>query len=324
MVGSTRLATEERHHSVGFYRDAAGFTASVADFVLDGLLGDDIVLVLATPEHQALLDAALVTAGVDAAQLRERGRYVTIDAAAGLDRFMVAGVPDQQRFAASIGETVTALASGDRPLRIFGEMVGVLWSEGNVAAAIEIEHLWNELRTHAGFALHCGYDLDGEGPERDITLLHQVCDVHTTVTTPSWSAGAGPAAPDDDERARIFLPSTTAPRAARRFVRDVLREWCCTAAIDEVEVLVSELATNAVVHAGSPFEVSLQRAEGRLTLRVRDLSATSLARRDPGDTASDGRGLGIVAGLAPVWGVEVQEHGKVVWVELDPHRPISA
>jgi hypothetical protein len=103
----------------------------------------------------------------------------------------------------------------------------------------------------------------------------------------------------------------------RRFVRDVLggwgrsdEEWLCLQ-------VVSELAANAVIHARTPYEVSV--VEQRTTLRVgiRDHSPRRVQPRRYGDDATTGRGLWMVAQLSHRWGEEIHQGGKTVWAELD-------
>lgn len=309
---------DDRRHSVGFYGEPDDFAASVGAYVSVGLRRGETVLLLVTADHAALLDDRLAAAGFDLGELRADGRYVTLDAHEVLDQILVDGSVDRARFVTAVADVVTDLAAEPPPLRIFGELVGVLWADGRVAAAIEIEQLWNDLQHGVPFALHCGY-ADGAGAECDLGLLAQVCGVHTALTTASWATGEDAPGPDDavdDRHARVFLPTLTAPRAVRRFVRRVLRSWDLGAITGEFELVASELATNAVVHADSPFELSVLRGDGRLTLRVRDASPVLPARRDPDPTSPGGRGMGIIAELVSAWGVDPLDGGKVVWVEL--------
>lgn len=66
------------------------------------------------------------------------------------------------------------------PIRIYGEMVAVLWAEGNSSAAMRLEKLWNEPAVTHAFSLLCGYLLSGF-PGQNHESYHQVCDTHTHV-----------------------------------------------------------------------------------------------------------------------------------------------
>lgn len=105
---------------------------------------------------------------------------------------------------------------------------------------------------------------------------------------------------------------------ARRFVRDALQTWGLTEVLDSAMLIVSELATNAVLHAGGEVTVWVSSpGDGTVRLEVIDDSARVPQLRGYGDEATTGRGLRMVASLATDWGVEPQALGKTVWALLD-------
>jgi anti-sigma regulatory factor (Ser/Thr protein kinase) len=87
----------------------------------------------------------------------------------------------------------------------------------------------------------------------------------------------------------------------------------------DVELVVSELATNAVRHARTPFRLRLVPLDGEVLVRVDDENpAGHFVPADPATAAAssydvDGRGLALVAALARTWGVRHEEHGTCVW-----------
>ena len=110
-------------------------------------------------------------------------------------------------------------------------------------------------------------------------------------------------------------PSSAAE--ARRFAADVLCEWREDPLSDAVVLLVSELVTNAVLHAGSPVQVALWRRAGNVRVEVADESSVMPGVRDYDDEATTGRGLDLVEMMAQGWGVEPRHpRGKTVWFEL--------
>jgi anti-sigma regulatory factor (Ser/Thr protein kinase) len=119
--------------------------------------------------------------------------------------------------------------------------------------------------------------------------------------------------------AEVSLEGVTASvPAAREFVRALLQSWRLGALAEAVELVVSELATNAVLHAHSGFTVRLSReASGGLRLEVVDGSARTPVRRTSSATATTGRGLALVQGLSSAWGVDVVTGGKSVWVQFE-------
>lgn len=117
--------------------------------------------------------------------------------------------------------------------------------------------------------------------------------------------------------AQVTLPAEPASvAAARRFVRDALQQLDAAAAVDDAQALVSELATNAVIHARTAFTVEVGQDGDRLRVCVHDGSpARPRVRRYDSDSTT-GRGLRLVETLASSWGVETTGSGKTVWLEL--------
>lgn len=107
-----------------------------------------------------------------------------------------------------------------------------------------------------------------------------------------------------------------APRQARRFVDETLRRWRCAEALETIELLVSELVTNAVLHAESPAEVAVVLHPERIRIEVTDGSTALPQRREAAPVDPTGRGLALVEELATAWGVEVRDEGKTVWFEV--------
>ena len=109
-------------------------------------------------------------------------------------------------------------------------------------------------------------------------------------------------------------PEPTSAGMARRFVASSLL------ADDEVAelavLLVSELASNAVLHARTPFELVVEDDGRRLRVEVHDDSSALPTLKDYVAESVTGRGLHIVAASADNWGFEARERGKCVWFEL--------
>ena len=105
-------------------------------------------------------------------------------------------------------------------------------------------------------------------------------------------------------------------RKARRFVRERIREWRLPVQADVALLLVSELVTNAVLHAGTDIGVVVQVLGGRLRVAVTDGSPQDVLTGRGPRGAERGRGLLLVERLADGWGVERRPDGKGVWFEL--------
>lgn len=114
---------------------------------------------------------------------------------------------------------------------------------------------------------------------------------------------------------KIFEPEPDQVSAARCFVSRVLR--CCDATHSDVSMMVSELATNAVLHARSEFEVSVAVANERIRVEVSDHNSRLPTMVIVSPDAYSGRGLMLVQALSDAWGIEAQpNHGKSIWFEV--------
>jgi anti-sigma regulatory factor (Ser/Thr protein kinase) len=117
-----------------------------------------------------------------------------------------------------------------------------------------------------------------------------------------------------------FTPELASARLARRFVDDAL----CSAGVpgDLAILLVSELATNAVMHARTDFLVRVAVRRNRsVRVEVEDENERSPTIANVPIEATSGRGLYLVQTLSDTWGVDRRMHGKVVWFELADPAP---
>jgi PAS domain S-box-containing protein len=189
-------------HLVQFYETEAFLLDALEAYMQGGLQAGDTCLVLATPPHRRDLERRLSTAGVDLATARRDGTYLTLDARATLAKLLVDGWPDPQRFAQVVGRQVVRAMRPQRHVRVFGELVAILWAEGRHAAAIRLEELWNELQcaAPAPFTLFCAYALPGCIGAEETAPFAAVCQQHSQVfPSESYAKLADPA-----ERLRII------------------------------------------------------------------------------------------------------------------------
>jgi ribosomal protein L37AE/L43A len=154
-------------HGACVYGSESELVRVLEDYVVAGWACGEVALVIATPEHRAAVRERLTRLGL-ADRLRD-GRLVELDAAATLEAFMVDGSPDPELFDDTVGAVVRD-HTADAALRGFGEMVDLLWEEGNAIAALELEALWSGLQDRCGFSVLCGYATDHVDPESRATL----------------------------------------------------------------------------------------------------------------------------------------------------------
>ncbi len=166
-------------HVVAFYADDRDLTETAGEFLRGALRTDGVAIVLATAAHRLELQAWMELAGVDVAAARANGSYVELDAAGTLAQFMVNDWPDPAAFWQVISPVIQHASETATPVRVFGEMVALLWESGQVGAAIDTEALWNEMARRYPFRLLCGYPAKSvSGPELS-DALGQLCLAHT-------------------------------------------------------------------------------------------------------------------------------------------------
>jgi hypothetical protein len=113
---------------------------------------------------------------------------------------------------------------------------------------------------------------------------------------------------------RLVLPPVTqSVGEARRFLLQSLESWGLPDLEWDAAQVLSELATNAVMHARTEFTVVLTSAHELLRIEVHDLDPRLPHQRHYGMSATTGRGLALVATLSHAWGVHGSSTGKVVW-----------
>jgi anti-sigma regulatory factor (Ser/Thr protein kinase) len=117
--------------------------------------------------------------------------------------------------------------------------------------------------------------------------------------------------------AQMVLPTVAASAgAARRLVTEAVRDAGAPSLAETAQLLVSEVVTNAVLHATGHVRVEVSCLGGRLRVRVGDDSSALPERRNHAEDATTGRGLVLIEALSSAWGVEVDGDGKTVWFEL--------
>jgi PAS domain S-box-containing protein len=196
-------------HFVQFYESDAFLVESVCTFVGAGLGSGERALIVATAAHRNEFEAGLAQRGLDLEFLKKRGDYVALDAAETLEKFMVRGMPDAERFRNLVGGLVGRLTAGDRKLRVFGEMVALLWAAGKRAAAITLEQLWNDLGKAERFTLFCAYPMSGFRNAADAADFKCVCGTHARVL-PSEAYGVSGETSEDRLRSIAILQQQAA------------------------------------------------------------------------------------------------------------------
>jgi anti-sigma regulatory factor (Ser/Thr protein kinase) len=300
-------------HEVGLYDSEQDLVLAVVEFVERGVASGECAVVVATAAHRAAIESLLLEQGVDLSALLTCGAYRPLDAADTLACFSVADGLDEPLFEATIGGVLDDAASGGQSVRVFGEMVALLWGDGRALEAIELEEMWNRLAGRREFTLLCGYPTAAVEDHADLQVVNDVCRVHAQLIAPA-SYDAPPAVADAPSR--VFVRSAAAVPAARYWVTATLAAWGESAVLEDAALVASELATNAVRHAESAFRASLSRTVRGIRLEFEDLAARRPSLSQPGLESHGGRGLALISALATDFGHRQTATGKVVWAEL--------
>ncbi|MGP4050799.1 ATP-binding protein [Streptomyces sp. 2A115] len=124
--------------------------------------------------------------------------------------------------------------------------------------------------------------------------------------TPIWTYGLS--IPHDPRAVRVV----------RATIRSILAAAKLNCIVDTVELLVSEVVTNAYRHSSVEAYVSMERTPDDFRVTVWDHGAGTPTPGTPADNDERGRGLGIVESCADEWGVRDYPHGKAVWFAIAP------
>jgi len=167
-------------HIAHFYESEEAFLSTLTTFVGEGLNAGEGTIAIATPAHRQALNEQLAEAGIEVPRAVRENRFLSIDADSALERFMVNGWPDDQRFAEMLERLIHRASAGNRRVRAFGEMVALLWGRGQAAATVRLEYLWNQFCRSYSFPLLCSYPRTGLTRDPADSLA-EICAAHSRI-----------------------------------------------------------------------------------------------------------------------------------------------
>jgi hypothetical protein len=167
-------------HLVQCWQTEESLLAALEGFVSAGLREEEGVILIATAGHLHVVEKRLRKHWLDIDRARWEGRYIPLLAQETLARFMGAdGLPDEGRFNAMARKLLDRASAPERKVRFFGEMVGVLWAQGNIAGAIQLENVWDKFIHAHGVPLFCAYPRQLFGDDKN--ALQGVQHLHSVV-----------------------------------------------------------------------------------------------------------------------------------------------
>ncbi|MCJ8163364.1 MEDS domain-containing protein [Pontibacter sp. E15-1] len=167
-------------HVLQLYEDDEALLNLLEDFAVGGFSVDDTVMVIATPEHLAELKRRLREDGLDLEKLCSSNKFIAISADEMLSRFMREGMPDEQLFIQAVTGVFDNVRNSKRHIRVFGEMVAILWEQNNREATIRLENMWNAFFEKESFALFCAYP-KSEFSNEAASSLSCICSAHAKI-----------------------------------------------------------------------------------------------------------------------------------------------
>ena len=166
-------------HLVQLYNDDAFLTRAVSLFIGLGLAEGEGAVVIATPEHVELFTSSFRSARLDVAALVSRQQLIVFDAKTCLAQFMVDGMPDRDKFLNLVMPVFARVrAAGYATIRLYGEMVNLLWDH-NMPGTVALEELWNEVLADTRLSLLCAYSIDNFDRQAHRGVLHQISRCHS-------------------------------------------------------------------------------------------------------------------------------------------------
>lgn len=169
-------------HVVEIYENEGTFLTNLAEFVAGGLANGEAAVIIATPQHRAILRSKLGAMGFDLDAATRSDQLILLDAEETIAKFMINEWPQDYLFHKVIGEVLARAVGPGQKVRAFGEMVALMWAKGLCGATVKLEHLWTDLCRKLDFSLFCAYPKIGftVRPDADIA---RVCDLHSATFT---------------------------------------------------------------------------------------------------------------------------------------------
>ena len=177
-AGTEHATADPAQHAVRFYGSADDLSHHISRFLGAGLAAGDTAIIVATPGHRQAVEARLAAYG-DVEAARVAGRYIPLNAAEVMSLVLLGDRPDPASLDLVIGSLIRRTLAAARAVRVYGEMAPLLWEAGHVAAALELETLWDRMARELRLTSLCAYPdalVSGEG---NAVALRELCELHT-------------------------------------------------------------------------------------------------------------------------------------------------
>jgi hypothetical protein len=168
-------------HIVQLYQDEKFLSRAVCRFAVSALEHGEGVILVPTDAHWNALRPRLEAEGVDTEAAQSAGQLTVVDADQLLHEFMRGSMPDAPLFMGLARETIANARGGDRftKVRWWGEMVNVLWEQGNVSASMSLEDQFHRLAREQNIAIFCSFLMDNFNGEVHTRMLPRLAQNHS-------------------------------------------------------------------------------------------------------------------------------------------------
>jgi len=164
-----------RPHTVQFYESDDFLCSVITEYVSEGVRAGEPAIIVATQAHNEMFALALRAEGV------AMDRVTFLDARQTLAMFSTAGRIEPEKFMSSVGAVIDSATANTNRVRVYGEMVDLLWRDGHTEAAVQLEGLWNDLAELYPFRLLCAYSMNDFASAAHSARFDEVCRTHTHV-----------------------------------------------------------------------------------------------------------------------------------------------
>jgi hypothetical protein len=168
-------------HIVQLYQDQQFLNRAVCRFAAGAIANGEGVILVPTASHWEAFRPRLEAEGVDVPGAQARGQLTIVDADELLPRFMRDAMPDAPVFLGLAADVIANARGQDRypKVRWWGEMVNVLWEQGNVAASMSLEDQFDRLAKQHEIAIFCSFVMDNFNSEVHSRLLPRLGQNHS-------------------------------------------------------------------------------------------------------------------------------------------------
>lgn len=170
-----------RNHIVQLYQDQQFLNRAVCRFAAGAIANGEGVILVPTAAHWEAFRPRLEAEGVDVKAAQERGQLTVVDADELLPRCMRNAIPDAPVFLGLAADVINTARSESRYPRVrwWGEMVNILWEQGNVAASMSLEDQFDRLAHHHEIAIFCSFVMDNFSGEVHSRILPRLGQNHS-------------------------------------------------------------------------------------------------------------------------------------------------